>query len=106
LRPETSFPAANEALRGTGGNMKDAPGPSGPSGESEIRVHPLVAKVIEAIEGDEGVVERRGFIGPAREGDDTAPLCTTSIDVNEGKRTERVRVHCGARDQAMKGGTP
>jgi hypothetical protein len=57
--------------------MEDEPGPGGLSGESEIRVHPLVAKLIEASEGDEGVVELRGYIGPAREGDDPVPLYTT-----------------------------
>jgi hypothetical protein len=57
--------------------MDDAPRSSGRSGEGEFGAHPLVAKLIEAIERDEGVVELRGFIGPAGEGDDPVPLYTT-----------------------------
>ncbi len=50
---------------------------TGGSREGEFPVHPLVAKLIEAIEGDEGVVELRGFIGPVSEADDPVPLYTT-----------------------------
>jgi hypothetical protein len=57
--------------------MDDGPGSTGRSREDEFRAHPLVAKFIEAVEGDEGVVELRGFIGPAKEGDDRVRLYTT-----------------------------
>jgi hypothetical protein len=45
-------------------------------------VHPLVAKLFEAIEGDEGVVELRGFIDPTRGSDDPVRLYT-SLDPTE-----------------------
>lgn len=58
--------------------MNDVPRSTGGSREGEFRAHPLVAKLIEAIEGDEGVVELQGFIGPwPSEGDDSVPLYTT-----------------------------
>jgi hypothetical protein len=57
--------------------MNDAPDAAGRSREGEIRVHPLVAKLIETVEDGEGVVELRGFIGPASRGDDSVPLYTT-----------------------------
>lgn len=66
--------------------MGEAPGDSGSSDERGIRVHPLVAKLIEGVEGDESVVELQGFIGPAREGDDSITLYTTL------ELTERVLV--------------
>lgn len=62
--------------------MEDAPGPSGPSGGGEIRVHPLVAKLFEAIECDEGVVELRG-LSTRPEGSDDPVRLYTSLDPTE-----------------------
>jgi hypothetical protein len=66
--------------------MGEAPGDSGSSDGWGIRVHPLVAKLLEGVEGGESVVELQGFIGPARDGDDSVTLYTTL------ELTERVLV--------------
>ena len=62
--------------------MDDAPRSTGRAREGEFGAHPLVAKLIEAIERDERVVELRGFLGPAGEGDDAVPLYT-SLELTE-----------------------
>lgn len=44
---------------------------------AEFNVHPVIERLIAATEGDESVVELRGFIGPEREGDgETRYPCT------------------------------
>jgi len=62
--------------------MDDAHGATGRSGEGELRAHPMIAKLVEAIENGEGVVELRGFIGRARESDDAVPLYA-SLELTE-----------------------